>query len=395
MNKFILLLLLFDFCSTSLKLDLSTYYHYDDMSNILDTIEKESPNELCKKFSIGKSVEGRQIYGMKISSNHSDPWKPKVKYIGQIHGNEVIGRQTTIYFIQLLCQQYTKQTPETSLSRRVKEIIDHMHIFIIPSLNPDGFENNKRRNSNGMDLNRNFPNKRFPLRIKRPIQIETQSMIDFSELNRFVLSGCFHGGALVANYPYDSGPNQQGHTEQPTFEDLLFKRLASSYAENHNGMKYNKNFPGGIVSGAIWYVIYGSMQDWSYDYQGCPEITFEVSGNHTKYPNSSQLINYWNENKIAMLSYLEQVKKGLIMGIVKSEIDQFITLSAKITIYENLQIKRIIYTDKNTGIFHVLLYPGNYTFVIQSEGYSILKRENIIVTKRTKILSSPFVFYLK
>ncbi len=393
MNKFILLLLLFDFCSTSLKLDLSTYYHYDDMSNIFDIIEKESPNELCKKISIGKSVEGRQIYGMKISSNHSDPWKPKVKYIGQIHGNEAVGRQVSIYFIQLLCQQYTiPKNAETSISRRVKGIINHMHIFIIPSLNPDGFENNKRRNSNNMDLNRNFPNKRFPLRIKRPVQIETQAMMDFSELHRFVLSGCFHGGALVANYPYDSGPNQQGHTEQPTLEDLLFKRLASSYAENHNGMKYNKIFPGGIVSGARWYVIYGSMQDWSYDYQGCPEITFEVSGNHTKYPNASQLINYWNENKIAMLSYLEQVKKGLIMGIVKSEIDP---LSSKITIYENLQIKRIIYTDKNTGIFHVLLYPGNYTFVIQSEGYFILKRENIIVTKRTKILSSPFVFYLK
>ena len=97
-----------------------------------------------------------------------------------------------------------------------------------------------------------------------------------------------------------------------------------------------------------------------------------------------------------MLSYLEQVKKGLIMGIVKSETDQFILLSAKITITdENLQIKRIIYTDKYTGIFHVLLYPGNYTFIIESKGYSILKKDNIIVTKRTKILSSPFIFYLK
>lgn len=37
------------------------------------------------------------------------------------------------------------------------ELPDDMHLTIVPSLNPDGWAANTRRNARGVDLNRNFP----------------------------------------------------------------------------------------------------------------------------------------------------------------------------------------------------------------------------------------------
>ena len=61
-----------------------------------------------------------------------------------------------------------------------------------------------RNNDRGYDLNRNFPD--FFVNNSKPIQPETQAIIDWLAHQQFVLSATMHGGALVANYPYDNQP---------------------------------------------------------------------------------------------------------------------------------------------------------------------------------------------
>jgi len=68
-----------------------------------------------------------------------------------MHGNEVVGREMLIKFISYLLEGYD------SGDQRIKDLIDNTHIFIMPSMNPDGFELGQRENANGFDLNRNFP----------------------------------------------------------------------------------------------------------------------------------------------------------------------------------------------------------------------------------------------
>ncbi len=59
-----------------------------------------------------------------------------------------------------------------------------------------------RYNINGHDLNRNFPD-RF-IDNPRPIQSETQAIMNWLKQYPFVLSATMHDYAVLANYMYDN-----------------------------------------------------------------------------------------------------------------------------------------------------------------------------------------------
>jgi len=62
-----------------------------------------------------------------------------------------------------------------------------------------------RNNAARYDLNRNFPDY-FVNNSHKPVQPETRAIIDWVANKQFTLSASLHGGALVANYPYDNQP---------------------------------------------------------------------------------------------------------------------------------------------------------------------------------------------
>ena len=59
--------------------------------------------------------------------------EPMVNYIGNIHGDETVGRQLILYLAQYLLHNY-------GTDPRVTKLVDHTEIFLMPSSNPDGFE---------------------------------------------------------------------------------------------------------------------------------------------------------------------------------------------------------------------------------------------------------------
>ena len=59
--------------------------------------------------------------------------EPMFKYVGNMHGNEVVGRQLLIYLAEFLANGYGRDA-------RITQLINTTEIFLLPSLNPDGYE---------------------------------------------------------------------------------------------------------------------------------------------------------------------------------------------------------------------------------------------------------------
>jgi len=169
------------------------YHHYDDLMKLFKGLQADYPN-LARTDSIGMSVDGRNLQYIEITHqvNSKTPGRPKVKLIGNMHGDETVGREMLIYLSQHLLHTYTTD-------KQSQDIVNNMRLFIMPSINPDGFEHStegscetpfmqktSRENSNRKDLNRNFPDQFDPLWKKKgqKFETETKAMMDWIQNNK-------------------------------------------------------------------------------------------------------------------------------------------------------------------------------------------------------------------
>ena len=116
---------------------------YDELSAYIQQLDSQS--DLLKVEKIGQSVKWRDLHALTFSSTEfgKDPSKIKVLVFAQQHGNEQSGKEGAL----LLARELLK--PEN------KYLFEKIDFALVPQVNPDGSEANKRRNANDMDLNRN------------------------------------------------------------------------------------------------------------------------------------------------------------------------------------------------------------------------------------------------
>lgn len=110
----------------------SGYFTYAEMISKMQTMQIAYPS-LVQVFTIGNSANGNAIYGVKISDNVTvDEGESEVLYTGLQHAREAIGGTSLIFFLQFLGENYNTDP-------RVKALVDHRAIYIIPCVNPDGY----------------------------------------------------------------------------------------------------------------------------------------------------------------------------------------------------------------------------------------------------------------
>lgn len=329
--------------------------------------EIDSHSEVCNAFTIGKTVNGNDIWGMRICGNLTNYRLPKVKLVGQIHGNEFHARNVLMHLIEYLCLQSESHS-----------VVFSTDTYVIPSLNIDGDYLGTRKNANGVDLNRNFPDSRFPARVQRPIQPETEAYINFSTQEAFALGISFHTGELVCCLPYNSGPRIYSRTPQPTKDDALFRVLANRYVSRHPRMRDSTRFPRGIVNGAEWYVFYGGLVDWDYSSRGCNSLIIEICRDCDKTG-----FFYWEENKEPILSFLESGNQNRVYGLVR-DVDEGPIINYKVDI-KDMESGRIsfVYTNSN-GVFNKILVPGQYQLRLRNENNNSVTEKNFTMTKQDR-----------
>lgn len=303
--------------------------------------------KIFKVFSLGQSGNGHEILAVKLSDNvEQDELEPEFKYIANMHGDEIVGREMMVLLLEDLTERFANGDKE------IVSLINNSEIFIIPSMNPDGAESRRRGNARWSDLNRNFPDFTSDnTNTTAGRQLETKAVMAFQASRKFALSANFHGGTECVNYPWDTTGDEFALVD-------LVKDLSVEYANEVPGMKNSTEFDGGVTNGYDWYEVDGGMQDWSYHWYGDLQVTIELS--HQKWPNYSTIPQYFKWNKNSMVRYISRVHQGAGFKFSSAKSGRVVIESVS-AFKKKKMIGEFTFGD---GEFYKVLEPGRYIFTI-------------------------------
>lgn len=332
------------------------YHDYDALTAELQRLAADHPTLLTLE-SAGRSTQGRELWIVKVSDDPSldEAPEPKLLYVANMHGDEVVGRELMIYLIRQLVTEYGR-TP------RITRLVDNAEIYIMPTMNPDGFELSRRGNSRGVDLNRDFPDfLSDPNDTPAGRAAETQALMRLHQAHHFVMALNFHGGSACFNMPWDTRANSR--VQDRFGDDALMRQLARAYADANATMRTSNggSFDRGVTYGYEWYEIDGGMQDWSIYYRASFHATVELST--VKWPAASSLPRYWQENQEALLAYLESALFGVHLRVI----DETGALVAKPSIRVSTLNRDVSYPS---AYIHRPALPGEQSATVTAPGFA-------------------------
>ena len=337
---------------------LSDYPSHAEITAKLQKAVAKLPGKM-KLFSIGKSIKGKELWVVKISDNvEVDEVEPEFKYISSMHGDEITGRELTVFMIEEIAEKYGKD-------KMITDLVDNTEIFIMPSMNPDGSELRQRGNARGVDLNRNFPDWTSGAQNSSArAEVENKAVMAWHASRQFALSANFHGGSVCVNYPWDS-------TYERHPMDKLIVDISRTYADFNPEMRNSSEFSGGITNGADWYVVKGGMQDWSLFYHNDMQVTIELS--NAKWPRYSDIAGYWKNNRDSMYAYMKEIHRGAGFKLGRSGASGTVAIRQVSPVAEDLGS----FTFSGSE-FYKVLPEGDYEFTV-TEKNSVPKKLSVRV----------------
>lgn len=142
------------------------YHDYAEQVAALEALNAQYP-EITDLYSIGQSVEGKELWCLKISDNPEidEVEEPAFALVGMHHAREILTPEVALHIATQLVEGYGKD-------ELVTYFVKEREVYVIPDINPDGSEydheggyfhwwrKNRRVNSGsscmGVDLNRNY-----------------------------------------------------------------------------------------------------------------------------------------------------------------------------------------------------------------------------------------------
>jgi len=266
------------------------YHDYAEMVAEITQAAADHP-DIVQLSVIGQSIEGRDIYAVKISDNvASDEAEPEVLLFALTHAREHLTTEQALDLIAYFTDNY-------GLRGDVTNLVNEREIWILPNVNPDGDEydrigngwyrswrKNRRNNGDGtwgVDLNRNYgyrwgldnigsspnPGSQTYRGLAPFSEPETQAIRDFALAHPdLVTSISFHSYGELILWPY-------GYTYEDVPADMepddhaVFVEMGQAMAAL-NGYQPKQ--------ASDLYLTNGDSDDWLYGERGVFAFTFEL-----------------------------------------------------------------------------------------------------------------------
>jgi len=299
------------------------YHTYPEMVTEVAQAAIDHP-AIVRRFSIGKSYQGRDLWAVKISDNvATDEPESEVLFDGLHHGDEHMSLEMTLAILRWLTDGYATDP-------RIRDLVDRREIYIVFAVDPDGATHdiagsgtyrNTRKNrqptpgstSIGTDLNRNYPYQwgccggssgtpsssryRGPKALSAP---ESRAFSDFVKSRvkggrqQIRASISFHTTGRLVLYPY--GYTYANLPSSMTRDDrgvlvAMAKRFAAS-----NGYR--------PIQASDLYISSGTSRDWLYYAYRIFAFTFELSPDSTPFPPDEKIASETGRNKAAILDLI-------------------------------------------------------------------------------------------
>jgi len=265
-----------------------SYHPYDGVEGIvwyLNELVTRYPT-LASMVNVGTTLEGRTIWGVRITSNVVAT-KPAAVYFGCEHAREWIAGTVPPYMANYFLENY-------GVDPQITDLVDHVELFLIPIHNVDGYvyswtqgnrfwRKNRRNNGGGVygvDINRNWgegwggagssgttTNETY--RGTGPFsEPETQALRDFFIAHPNIrVQLDVHSYAQLVLWPYGYTPTLS--PDQAVYQEIGSRMKSLIYGVD--GLTYN--------IGPVYTAIYpasGVSVDWTYAQRGILSYSYEV-----------------------------------------------------------------------------------------------------------------------
>jgi predicted deacylase len=283
------------------------YHYYDEIKQDFQELAN-TYSDMAEFSTIGKTYEGRDIFALKITKGNGV--KPKVLFQGGIHAREWLSPETMRLTAKSLLEDYSKDG-------YVKYLVDNAEIWIVPIVNPDGYEYDRktsamwRKNRRpvdanndgtidaiGVDLNRNYdyawdppltastnPNSEVYRGPNPASESEIQTMQKLLSQN-FRTFVDYHSFGEMLMYPW-------GCKSSPSANDKTFRKIGNKMAEKIRSVNGRSYRVGAIHSNP--YPVSGSSDDYAYGKYKINAYGIELPGGGF-HPPSSYIIPVFKEN---------------------------------------------------------------------------------------------------
>ncbi|UCG43638.1 MAG: carboxypeptidase regulatory-like domain-containing protein [candidate division WOR-3 bacterium] len=322
------------------------YMPYTDFRDTMITIAQNN-SSFIKLETLGMSVSNRLILAMKFSDNpQQNENEPEVHFESNIHGDEKITWGVLMELVKYLASGYGSDTLVTRL-------VNEREIWLLPMVNPDGYEVPTRYNDNRVDLNRNWGWmwQNGYARGSGPMS-EPESRAQLGHIMRhpFVTYVSYHSGTEFISHPWS-----YTYARHNTIPELTLIKWLSARYDHYTHYAFGQ----GADS---MYSINGSTKDFNYGFDGSMGWSIEV--HYTKTPPASEIVPTFNKNRPAILEFCHHAGKGIHGKVTDAATGRPVHAQVIVDPADWHS-----YTDAETGDFHRFYLPGTYDLTFRAPGY--------------------------